>query len=152
MWRLKFFFVNRPSQQQPSQKTMGRILHLHEWQKTERQIVAKKQENHVAFYWTIHALPTLIKRAPPEPSTHLYRTERGVSGRQHGSEHLGPKLLPCTGSQKGGLDAGITRPPFARFEPKCSLPCSASSLPAPPPATLSFASFLPFFRCKFASP
>ena len=45
--------------------------------------------------------------------------ERGQWGArnksaEHGSEHLGPKLLPCTGSQMRGLDAGITRPPFAQ--------------------------------------
>ena len=32
---------------------------------------------------------------------------------EHGSEHLGRKCLACIGSQKGGLDGGITRPPFA---------------------------------------
>ena len=41
---------------------------------------------------------------------------QGVGGGQgHVAEakELSSKLLPCTGWKKGGLDAGVTRPPFA---------------------------------------
>ena len=54
------------------------------------------------------------------------------------------KLLPCTGWQRGGLDAGITRPPFAHQCKRFALtwvlwlPCSASSFPAPPHRFIHF--------------
>ena len=98
----------------------------------------------------------LQRRGRPCNVRNPWHSEGGAGKEEveHGSERIQFKARPVHWLTKGGLDAGITRPPFAH---QCtgfaltwilSLPCSTSSFPAPPSLCHGFLTL----HFDFASP
>ena len=96
----------------------------------------------------------LQRRGRPCNVRNPWHSEGGAGKEEveHGSERIQFKARPVHWLTKGGLDAGLTRPPFAH---QCkgfaltwilSLPCSTSSFPAPP-LTVSWVSYITFRFC-----